>query len=55
MSPISSRKMAPPLASSKSPMRSFWAPVNAPRVCPNSSLSKRASGIALQLTVTNLS
>ena len=55
MSPISSRNMAPPLASSKRPMRSFCAPVNAPRVWPNSSLSKRVSGMALQLTVTNLS
>ena len=38
-SPISSRKIVPPSASSNLPRRSAAAPVNAPFSCPNSSLS----------------
>ena len=51
MSPISSRKMVPPLASSKRPLRCCWAPVKAPFSCPKSSLSMRFSGRAAQLTL----
>ncbi len=31
----------------------WWAPVNAPRSCPNSSLSSSSRGTAAQLTLTN--
>ena len=51
-SPISSRKMVPPSATSKSPVRAVSAPVNAPRQCPNNSLSIRFSGSAPQFTAT---
>ncbi len=34
------------------PVRPCTAPVNAPRVCPNSSASSRASGIAAQFSAT---
>ena len=44
--PISSRNIVPPSASSKRPMRSVRASVNAPLTWPNSSLSKTPSGIA---------
>ena len=53
MSPISSRKIVPPLASSKRPLRSSTAPVKAPRLWPNSSDSRSVSGRAAQLTATN--
>ncbi len=43
----------PPAASSKRPLRSLIAPVNAPFSWPNSSLSSSVSGRAAQLTVTN--
>ena len=49
MSPISSRKSVPPFAFSNRPCLEACAPVNAPRTCPNSSLSSRPSGIAVQL------
>ena len=53
-SPISSRKIVPPSASSKRPgARRRRAPVNAPRSCPKSSLSTRSAGIAPQLTLTS--
>lgn len=52
-SPISSRKMLPPLASSNIPLRSLTAPVKAPRAWPNSSLSSSPSASAEQLTATN--
>ena len=52
-SPISSRNSVPPSASSKSPGLLSVAPVNAPRMWPNSSLSKSVSTTAEQLTVTN--
>ena len=48
VSPTSSRKMVPPSASSKSPLRSAAAPVKAPRVWPNSSDSRSDSGSAPQ-------
>ena len=50
ISPTSSRKRVPPLAASKSPGRSDAAPVKAPRAWPKSSLSKRVSVMAPQLT-----
>ena len=53
MSPISSRKIVPPSAASNFPRRSVTAPVNAPRVWPNSSDSISSSGIAAQLTSMN--
>ena len=53
MSPISSRKIVPPLACSKRPGLSATAPVNAPCTWPNSSDSISSSGIAAQLTSTN--
>ena len=53
ISPISSRKMVPPCASSKRPLRWPTAPVNAPFSWPNSSLSSSVSGRAAQLTATN--
>src|SRR5439155_15140421 len=51
-SPTSSRKMQPPLASTKRPARFSVAPVNAPRTWPNSSLSRRWSEIAPRFTAT---
>jgi hypothetical protein len=51
ISAISSRKIVPPSASSKRPMRVLLAPVNAPFSWPNSSLSSRVSGIAAQFTL----
>src|SRR6267154_2627075 len=45
ISPISSKKIVPPLATSKRPMRCAIAPVNAPFSCPNSSLSSKPVGI----------
>ena len=53
MSPISSRNSVPPSACSKRPRRMAWAPVNAPRSWPNSSLSSRSFGIAAVLIATN--
>ena len=44
----------PPSATSNLPRRSATAPVNAPRTWPNSSLSISSSGIAAQLTSTNV-
>ena len=52
-SPTSSRNSVPPLATSKSPLWSRSAPVNAPLRWPNSSLSTRFSDRAPQLTGTN--
>ena len=49
MSPTSSRKRVPPSACSNLPIRRRSAPVKAPRSWPNSSPSRRASGIAAQL------
>ena len=49
---ISSIKSVPRFASSKRPLRSWVAPVNAPRVWPNNSLSTRFSGMAPQSTAT---
>ena len=43
----------PPSASAKRPRLAVCAPVKAPRTCPNSSLSSRPSGIAVQLIGTN--
>ena len=51
-SPTSSRKIVPLCASSKRPFFCCTAPVNAPRSCPNSSLSARLAGSAAQLTLT---
>ena len=51
-SPISSRKMVPPSASSKRPLRAVAAPVKAPRAWPKSSLSTRSGGSAPQFTAT---
>jgi hypothetical protein len=45
MSPTSSRKNVPLFAASKRPSLSLFAPVNAPRAYPNSSLSRSVSGI----------
>jgi hypothetical protein len=45
--------MVPPLASSNIPLRSFTAPVKAPRAWPNSSLSSSPSARAEQFTATN--
>ena len=53
ISPISSRKMVPPCACSKRPMRRACAPVNAPRSWPNNSLSSSVSGMAAQLMAMN--
>jgi hypothetical protein len=52
-SPISSRKIEPVSASANRPRRSVRASVNAPRLCPNSSLSIKVSGTAARLTATN--
>ena len=48
MQPISSRKILPPSASSNFPIFFSRAPVEDPRSCPNSSDSKRLSGMAAQ-------
>ena len=53
ISEISSSSSVPPLASSNLPMRRPSAPVKAPFSWPNSSDSRRFSGIAAQLTVMN--
>ena len=53
-SATSSRKMVPPFASSKYPLREVTAPVNAPFSWPNSSESMVPSGIAPQLTAMYL-
>ena len=53
MSAISSRKSVPPSASSNLPRRSATAPVKAPLMWPNSSLSISSSGIAAQFSSTN--
>ena len=53
VSPISSRKIVPPSATSKKPFLFATAPVNEPLVCPNSSLSSSSSGRAPQLIETN--
>ena len=45
-------KQVPPSAISNNPGLSSVAPVNAPRLCPKSSLSKSVSTTAEQLTVT---
>ena len=52
-SPISSKKMVPPSASSNLPFLRFSAPVYAPFSLPKSSLSIRFSLKAAQLTETN--
>ena len=52
ISPISSRKMVPPSASSKRPGRERRACVKAPFSWPKSSLSRRSRGMAPQLTGT---
>ncbi|CSB47552.1 Uncharacterised protein [Vibrio cholerae] len=52
ISPISSKNRVPPLATRNSPSRLFFAPVNAPEVCPNSSLSSSSGAIAPQLIGT---
>jgi hypothetical protein len=52
ISVTSSRNSVPPSAISKSPFFSSCAPVNAPFLCPNSSLSSRFSGTAAQLAAT---
>jgi len=52
MSPISSSRMVPSLASSNLPCLSLMAPVNAPFTCPKSSLSSRFSARAAQFTFT---
>ena len=52
ISEISSSSSVPPCASSNLPMRRATAPVKAPFSCPNSSDSRRLSGIAAQLTET---
>ncbi|MDT4855277.1 hypothetical protein FQZ97_896220 [compost metagenome] len=49
---ISSRNRVPPWACSILPMRLPWAPVKAPLSWPNSSLSKRFSGMAAQFSAT---
>src|ERR1700758_3961078 len=49
MSPISSKKIVPPLHCSNLPMRLRSAPVKALFSCPNNSLSSRFSGMAAQL------
>ena len=52
-SPTSSRKMVPPSANSKRPIRLASAPVKEPFSWPNNSLSTRLAGIAPQLTRTS--
>ena len=53
ISPISSRNTVPLSATSIRPFLFESAPVNAPRMWPNSSDSRSASGRAPQLTATN--
>ena len=53
MSPISSRKIVPPLASSNFPFFCLIAEVKEPFSCPNNSLSINSEGIAAQLTSIN--
>ena len=53
ISPISSKKIVPPLACSNRPRASLWAPVNAPFSWPNSMSSMSCSGKAAQLRPTN--
>ncbi len=53
MSPISSRKMVPPLACSNLPSLRSTAPVKAPFSKPKSSLSRSSLGIAAQLRAMN--
>jgi len=48
-SPISSRKRVPPSATLNKPIFSSIAPVKAPFLCPNNSLSSKFSEIAPQL------
>ena len=55
ISPISSRKMVPPSASSNRPSRRSAAPVKAPFSWPNSSDSSSVSGSAAQFTAMNAS
>ena len=52
ISPISSRKSVPPLAASNRPTREAMAPLKAPFLWPNSSLSSSVSGSAPQLIDT---
>ena len=52
-SPISSRKIVPPFATSNLPSFRPTAPVKAPFSCPNSSVSSNPSGMAAQLMATN--
>jgi hypothetical protein len=52
MSPISSSSSVPPEAFTSKPTRGALAPVKAPRTWPNSSLSSRLAGTALQLMAT---
>ena len=52
-SPISSRKIVPPCATSNRPGLARSAPVNAPRSWPNSSLCSRLSCSAAHSTTTN--
>ncbi len=52
-SPISSRKIVPPLAISKRPLRSWRASVNAPRTWPNISLSNSDDEMPPRFTFTN--
>src|SRR5690606_27475822 len=53
ISPISSRKIVPPLVTSKYPLRASCAPVNDPFSCPNNSESIVPSGIEPQLMAIN--
>ncbi len=53
ISEISSSSSVPPVASSNFPIRRATAPVNAPFSWPNSSDSRRCSGIAAQLMLMN--
>ena len=53
MSPISSRKTVPRLATSKSPSLAAAAPVNAPFSCPKSSLSRSSRLRPAQFSSTN--
>ena len=52
ISPISSKKMVPPWANSKRPIRSATAPVKEPFLWPKSSLSSKSFGMAAQLIGT---
>src|SRR5947209_2089105 len=53
ISPISSRKIVPPLATSSSPRRSRYAPVKLPLTWPKSADSSSESGMPAQLIVTS--